>query len=212
MSTSILKALPGKLDIKRQSPSILYISASLTMSTSILKALPGKLDIKRQSPSILYISASLTMSTSILKALPGKLDIKRHSPSILYISASLAMSTSILKALPGKLDIKRHSPRILYISASFTMSTSVLKALISKDTHLVVSLYVRSKNANIATHIKGRLLKRAAIFINFHNYDFSFVLFVLKRTSIDIHKKAFSPFINTYLIEPVHEISNNVAF
>ena len=29
--------------------------ASLTMSTSILKALPGKLDIKRHSPSILHI-------------------------------------------------------------------------------------------------------------------------------------------------------------
>ena len=54
MSTSVLKALPGKLDIKRQSPSIFYISASLVMSTSVLKALPGKLSIKRQSPSILY--------------------------------------------------------------------------------------------------------------------------------------------------------------
>ena len=31
-------------------------SASLAMSTSILKALPGKLDIKRHSPSILYVS------------------------------------------------------------------------------------------------------------------------------------------------------------
>ena len=31
-------------------------SASLTMPTSVLKALPGKLDIKRHSPSILYIS------------------------------------------------------------------------------------------------------------------------------------------------------------
>ena len=30
-------------------------SASLAMSTSVLKALPGKLDIKRHSPSILYI-------------------------------------------------------------------------------------------------------------------------------------------------------------
>ena len=30
-------------------------SASLTMSTSILKALPGKLDIKRHSHSIIYI-------------------------------------------------------------------------------------------------------------------------------------------------------------
>ena len=31
-------------------------SASLAMSTSVLKALPGKLDIKRHSPGILYIS------------------------------------------------------------------------------------------------------------------------------------------------------------
>ena len=30
-------------------------SASVAMSTSVLKALPGKLDIKRHSPSILYI-------------------------------------------------------------------------------------------------------------------------------------------------------------
>ena len=85
------------------------------MSTSDLKALPGKLDIKRHSPSILYILASLALSTSILKALFGKLDIKRHSPSIFYISASLLMSTSVPKALPGKLDIKRHSPSILYL-------------------------------------------------------------------------------------------------
>ena len=31
------QALPGKLDIKRHSPSILYISASLAMSTCVLK-------------------------------------------------------------------------------------------------------------------------------------------------------------------------------
>ena len=30
-------------------------SASLAISTSVLKALPGKLDIKRHSPSILYL-------------------------------------------------------------------------------------------------------------------------------------------------------------
>ena len=60
-------------------------SASLKISTSVLKALPCKLNIKRHSPSILYISASLAMSTSVLKALPGKLDIKSHSPSILYL-------------------------------------------------------------------------------------------------------------------------------
>ena len=36
---------------------MLNCSASLAMPTSILKALPGKLDIKRYSPSILYITA-----------------------------------------------------------------------------------------------------------------------------------------------------------
>ena len=87
------------------------------MSTSIFKALPGKLDIKRHSPSILYILASLAMSASILKALPGKLDIKRHSPSILYISRQASRcQQAFSKPLPGKLDIERHSPSILYIS------------------------------------------------------------------------------------------------
>ena len=36
---------------------ILNRSSSLAMSTSVLKALPGKLDIKRHSPSILYLLA-----------------------------------------------------------------------------------------------------------------------------------------------------------
>ena len=36
-------------------------SASLAMSTSVLKALPGKLDIKRHSPSILYLTLSGAM-------------------------------------------------------------------------------------------------------------------------------------------------------
>ena len=69
--------------------------ASLTMSTSNLKALPCKLDIKRHSPSILYISASLAMSTSALKALPCKFDIKRHSSSILYFLISKSFSADI---------------------------------------------------------------------------------------------------------------------
>ena len=34
---------------------MLNLSASLAMSTSVLKALPGKLDIKRHSPSIFYL-------------------------------------------------------------------------------------------------------------------------------------------------------------
>ena len=47
-------------------------SASLAMSTSVLKALPGKLDIKRDSPSILYLYVILPPSerteSLILKA------------------------------------------------------------------------------------------------------------------------------------------------
>ena len=79
-SRLLISSLPGST-LRR----MLNRSASLAMSTSILKALPGKLDIKRPSPSILYISSSHVMSTSVLKALPGKLDIKRPSPSILYM-------------------------------------------------------------------------------------------------------------------------------
>ena len=40
---------------------MLNCSASLAMSTSVLKALPGKLDIKRHSPSILYLSYRMTL-------------------------------------------------------------------------------------------------------------------------------------------------------
>ena len=40
-------------------------SASLAMSTSVLKTLPGKLDIKRHSPSILYISIAIYTKTVI---------------------------------------------------------------------------------------------------------------------------------------------------
>ena len=45
-------------------------SASLAMSTSDLEALPGKLDIKRHSPSIFYIPLSmhLVCLTNLLDA------------------------------------------------------------------------------------------------------------------------------------------------
>ena len=45
-SSLLISSLPGKA---------LRTLASLAMSTSVLKALPGKLDIKRHSPSILYL-------------------------------------------------------------------------------------------------------------------------------------------------------------
>ena len=43
-------------------------SASLAMSTCVLKALPGKLDIKRHSPSILYITDPRTTHCSTRKS------------------------------------------------------------------------------------------------------------------------------------------------
>ena len=39
-------------------------SASLAMSIGFLKALPGKLDVKSNSPSILYLSAPLSFNLS----------------------------------------------------------------------------------------------------------------------------------------------------
>ena len=41
-------------------------SASLAMSTRILKALPDKLDIKRHSPSILYIGVQLFIFADLI--------------------------------------------------------------------------------------------------------------------------------------------------
>ena len=48
-------------------------SASLAMSTCILKALPGKFDIKRHSPSILYVSLAVPWVGlwSVIVVFPG---------------------------------------------------------------------------------------------------------------------------------------------
>ena len=47
-------------------------SASLAMSTSVLKVLPGKLYIKRHTPSILYLScADLEGILGVLSPSPG---------------------------------------------------------------------------------------------------------------------------------------------
>ena len=51
-------------------------SASLAMSTSVLKALPGKLDIKRHSPSILYVFCIVKISTSSLECSFSETDIE----------------------------------------------------------------------------------------------------------------------------------------
>ena len=43
-------------------------SASLAMSTCILRALPGKLDIKKHSPSILYVLQGYRTSRKFITA------------------------------------------------------------------------------------------------------------------------------------------------
>ena len=48
----LISSLPG-LALRTH---VEWLGKSLGMSTSVLKALPGKLDIKSHSPSILYVS------------------------------------------------------------------------------------------------------------------------------------------------------------
>ena len=50
--------------------------ASLATSTSVLKALPGKLDIKRHSPSILYILPQGRFATTIKELSGRVLDLR----------------------------------------------------------------------------------------------------------------------------------------
>ena len=47
--------IPGSRRLISSLPDSALRTASLAMSISVLKALPGKLDIKRHSPSVLYI-------------------------------------------------------------------------------------------------------------------------------------------------------------
>ena len=54
----------ASLQSARLQERILNRSASLVMSTSVLEALPGKLDIKSHSPSIFYIAVTALLSNT----------------------------------------------------------------------------------------------------------------------------------------------------
>ena len=57
-------------------------SASLAMSTSVLKALSGKLDIKRHSPSALYVLSNVCLRGNISDcSQPAKVLVKYHKMS-----------------------------------------------------------------------------------------------------------------------------------
>ena len=83
-------------------------SASLAMSTSVLKALPGKLDIKRHSPSILYLFGGIdgwkktfTAGTCDWKNI--SMLIKRHAGENCHLDAS-ARAESYLHIMSGNLS------------------------------------------------------------------------------------------------------------
>ena len=69
-------------------------SASLAMSTYVLKALPGKLDIKRLSPSILYFLHNCGKVTRLLQTIYIKVCLKDKNklinlPGYFYVSHHL---------------------------------------------------------------------------------------------------------------------------
>ena len=60
---------------------MLNCSASLAISTSVLKAFPGKLDIKRYSPSILYIHGWIKLVCSNVDLKEGSSDNIKRLPT-----------------------------------------------------------------------------------------------------------------------------------
>ena len=60
--------------------------ASLTMSTSVLKALPGKLDTKSHSPSILYLYGHFKEALTQDSTYPYKLHLDSQDSSLIYSS------------------------------------------------------------------------------------------------------------------------------
>ena len=66
-------------------------SASLAMSTSVLKALPGKLDIKRHSPSILYILNQLDSSKTWVPGCVAYCDLENDKVSFCDRSLSVVV-------------------------------------------------------------------------------------------------------------------------
>ena len=76
-SISLLTIYDGKC-------SYVYTSASFAMSTSILKALPGKLDIKRHSPVFSISSYNLRWKVFICLYLGKPHDVNKRSQSLTW--------------------------------------------------------------------------------------------------------------------------------
>ena len=119
-------------------------SASLAMSTSVLKALPGKLDIKRHSPSIRYISASLAMQQAFSRpCLVNLISKDTHLVFSISRQASRCQQVFSKPRLVNLISKYTHLVFAISLQASRcqqAFSKPCLVNLISKDTHLVFAL------------------------------------------------------------------------
>ena len=84
--------------------------ASLAMSTSFLKALPAKLDIKRHSPSILYLQCWIFGPSREITCLPGfanntGADQPAHLGSLISAFIIRFLESTICKLATGKISI-----------------------------------------------------------------------------------------------------------
>ena len=120
-------------------------SASLTMSTSVLKALPGKLDIKRHSPSILYVSWQVSRCQQAFSkpCLVNLISKDTHLVFSISRQASLCQQAFSKPCLVNL--ISKYTHLVFSISRQASrcqqaFSKPCLVNLISKDTHLVFSI------------------------------------------------------------------------
>ena len=172
MSTSVLKALPGKLDIK-DTHLVFSISRQASRCQQAFSKpclVHCKLDIKRYLSSILYISASLAMSTSVLKALPGKLDIKdTHLVFSISRQASRCQQALLKPCLVNLTSKDTHLVFSISRQASRcqqAFSKPCLVNLTSKDTHLVFSMYTSSET--LRDHILQKHCHPCKIYVDNH--------------------------------------------
>ena len=133
-SLSLLPIYDGKC-------SYVYTSASLTMSTSILKALPGKLDIKRHSPVFSISSFNLRWKVFICLYLGKLRDVNKRSQSLAWLTCYQKTLTSILYLfLQFTMESVHMSISRQALRCQQAFSKPCLVNLISKDTHLVFSI------------------------------------------------------------------------
>ena len=90
MSTSVLKALPGKFDIKRQSPSILHDFGIIPLSSNIpfgiTKSIKLKLEFHMETPQDLLTNVCSNRPDNMTNWRPHP-NMVKHLPKILSKSS-----------------------------------------------------------------------------------------------------------------------------